>query len=204
MLTFVVFLLLLCVTTVAGSVPAAPSELPAIDYSADRIIEGATGIVSTKFYSTQDKERIETDANGTLSVVILRRDMQGGYVLTPAQKKYQGIRLSSAQKMSRVPSLDQMSLTAVGMEVLGGDPTTKFRANMNDGSATGFVWLTRDRIPVKMELTSGAGPSAQRVTIVLKNIVRGAQSPELFELPVGYGSIPSPGAMGMSGGSTIW
>jgi hypothetical protein len=204
MLTIALSLLLLCVTTVAGSVPNASSELPAIDYSADRIIEGPGGTLGGKFYSSLDKERIETNTNGTLSIVILRRDMQGGYLLMPEQKKYQGIRLRSAQKMSYTPSLDQMDLIPVGVDVIDGDPTTKWRAALKDGSAEGFVWLTRDRIPVKMELASGSGPSAQRVTIVLKNIVRGAQSPALFELPGGYGSIPSPGAMGMSGGSTIW
>jgi hypothetical protein len=198
MFTIVLSLLVECVTRLDWPMP------PATDYSADRIVEGAAGTLGGKFYSTLDKERVETRANGDVSIVIVRRDMQGGYLLMPEQKKYQGLRLRSALNTTRAPSLAEMDLTPIGRETLDGQRTTICRARLKDGSAAGFVWLTSDRIPVRMELSTGRGPAAKRLTIRLKNIVRGAQSPALFELPGGYSSIPSPGAMGMSGGSTIW
>ena len=176
----------------------------AVGYSAEFQIERGGTIISGKFYSATDRARIETNLSGVAEIVILRRDMHAGYVLMPGRREYQGVSLRSAQERSDMPTRDQMDLTPVYEEPAEGSAIRKYVARMKDGTATGFAWLTRDGIPVKMELVSGSGQSAQRVAITLKNIVVAAQSPSLFELPDNYRSIPSLGSLGMSGGSSVW
>ncbi len=85
---------------------------------------------------------------------------------------------------------DQVDLEQVGSETIEGLATTKYKFVMKDGSAGGFLWYTREGIPVKMDLISKSGGRNSRITVTLENVQVGEQDPSLFELPAGYTALP--------------
>jgi hypothetical protein len=91
----------------------------------------------------------------------------------------------------------QVDITEVGKETLDGHATTKYKLLMKDGSAGGFIWITGEGIPVKMDMLSKSGGEKTRVTMTLSNLKVGAQDPQLFEVPADYSAMPS---FGFGGG----
>lgn len=172
---------------------AATLPVPSVEYSADRLIETDAGSFTGKVYSAQNKERSETAMQGMQTVTILRRDRQLGWMLMPAQKMYQEMDFSQAQKQAGAAPQDQVEITEVGAESIEGFAATKYKMLMKDGSAGGFIWITQEGIPVKMDLLSKSGGEKTRITMTLKNLQIGAQDPQLFELPAGYTAMPSMG-----------
>ncbi len=66
---------------------------------------------------------------------------------------------------------------------------------MKDKSAGGFIWLSPENIPVKMDFLSKEGKEKQRITMTLKNLKVEPQDAALFELPASYQPMPSMGNM---------
>jgi Domain of unknown function (DUF4412) len=130
------------------------------------------------------------------SVMILRRDKQLGWMLMPAQKMYMTMDFAKAQKQSGAAPDDQVEITEVGSETVEGLSAKKYKMVMKDGSAGGFIWVTGQGIPVKMDMLSKPGGEKTRMTITLKNLQIGSQDAQMFELPSGYTAMPSMGAFG--------
>ncbi|MBX5462396.1 MAG: DUF4412 domain-containing protein [Steroidobacteraceae bacterium] len=192
--------LALCLTTAAGVAHADTLPAPTVEYSADRIIESEAGTFTGKVYSAKDKERSEIETNGMQMVMILRKDKQLGYMLMPAQRMYQQLDFSTAQKQSGGPDTEGVDITKVGTETIEGHPATKYRMVLKDGSAGGFMWITDDGIPVKMDMLSKSGKDKSRTTVTLTNLKIGAQDPQLFEVPGDYKALPRmPHLPGMGG-----
>ncbi|HKE94413.1 MAG TPA: DUF4412 domain-containing protein [Povalibacter sp.] len=176
---------------------AAGLPVPTVEYSADRIIESDAGTISGKVYAAKDRERTETNMGGMQSVMILRRDRQLGWMLMPMQKMYQQLDFAKAAQQSGAAPDDQVEITVVGSESVEGFAATKYKMLMKDGSAGGFIWITQEGIPVKMDMLSKSGRDKTRITMTLKNLTIGAQDPQLFELPADYAAMP---AFGFGGG----
>lgn len=195
--------LALCLTTAAGAAYADPLPVPTVEYSADRIIESEAGTFTGKVYSAKDKERSEIQTNGMQMVMILRKDKQLGYMLMPAQRMYQQLDFSTAQKQSGGPDTEGVEITKVGTESIEGHSATKYRMVLKDGTAGGFMWITDDGIPVKMDMLSKSGKDKSRTTVTLTNLKIGAQDPQLFEVPADYKALPRmpnlPGLGGLPG-----
>jgi outer membrane lipoprotein-sorting protein len=185
-----------CGFGLTGQVAAATLPAPSVEYSADRTIESATGTFTGKVYSAKDKERAEMNMSGMQSVMILRRDKQLGWMLMPAQKMYMTMDFAKAQKQSGAAPDDQVEITEVGSETIEGLSAKKYKMVMKDGSAGGFIWVTGQGIPVKMDMLSKSGGEKTRMTITLKNLQIGSQDAQMFELPSGYTAMPSMGAFG--------
>lgn len=183
------------VMAVAGKSVAAGLPSPTVEYSADRIVETEAGTFSGKVYSAQGKERSETDMGGMQSVMILRRDKQLGWMLMPSHKMYQQLDLAQAQQQSGAAPDDQVEISEVGSESVEGFASTKYKLLMKDGSAGGFIWITQDGIPVKMDMLSRHEGKKSRMTVTLKNLSIGSQDPQLFELPAGYSAMPGAGGL---------
>lgn len=201
-------LLCLGVMAFAGKSVAAGLPVPTVEYSADRVVETEAGTFTGKVYSAQGKERSETDMGGMQSVMILRRDKELGWMLMPAHKMYQQLDLAQARQQSGAAPDDQVEISEVGSESIEGFDSTKYKLLMKDGSAGGFVWITREGIPVKMDMLSKEGGKKSRMTVTLKNLTIGSQDPQLFELPGGYSAMPgmggfAPGATGGKKGSGL-
>jgi hypothetical protein len=193
----------LCIIAFATSAQGAGLPVPSVEYSADRIMETEAGIFEGKVYAAKDKERSETSMQGMTSVMILRRDKQLGYMLMPAQKMYQQMDFAKAQQQSGGQAADQVDITEVGSETIEGQPTTKYKLIMKDGSAGGFMWFTKDGIMMKMDTVVKNGRDKSRMTITLRNLKIAAQDASLFEVPAGYNALPSfgGGGFGPLGGS---
>lgn len=200
MFTRFVVPLTLCFTALAARTHADALPVPTVEYSADRIMETDAGTFDGKVYFAKDKERLETNVQGMQSVMILRRDQQLGWMLMPAQRMYQKLDLHKAQEQSGSPA-DAVTITEVGSETIEGHDATKYKMLMKDGSGGGFIWITADGIPVKMDLLGKSGRDKTRMTVTLKNLAIGSQDPALFELPTDYKAMPSFGLFGKPGGS---
>lgn len=186
-------------TLLAASAALAQAPIPVakVGYSADRIMETESGTFTGKVYSMPGRDRSETNMSGMSSVVILRRDLESGWMLMPAQKMYRTLDFSEASKQSGGAPND-ISIVAVGPDTIDGIATTKYKMVMKDGSAGGFTWFTKDGIAVKMDMLSKNGSKTDRITMTLKNLQIGTQDPALFELPAGYNEMG--GFPGMKGG----
>lgn len=188
----------LCLTALAATSHAGTLPVPTVEYSADRTIETEAGTMTGKVYSARDKERSETNMRGMQTVMILRRDKQLGYMLMPAQKMYQQMDFAKAQQQSGGQPADQVEITEVGSDTIEGQPTTKYKLIMKDGSAGGFMWITKDGIAVKLDAISKENGKKTRFTMTLSNLQIGTVDPSVFEVPAGYSAMPSFG--GMMGG----
>ncbi|HJY37896.1 MAG TPA: DUF4412 domain-containing protein [Steroidobacteraceae bacterium] len=191
----------LCTAAFASQSHADGLPAPTVSYSADRIMETEAGTFDGKVYFTQDKERLEMNARGMQSVMILRRDQQLGWMLMPAQRMYQKLDLARAQQQSGSQSADTVTIEQVGAETIEGYDATKYKMLMKDGSGGGFIWITQDGIPVKMDFLGKNGRDKTRMTVTLTNLTIGEQDPALFELPGDYKAMPSfPGFGGQPSG----
>jgi hypothetical protein len=184
-------LYVLCTAALASPSHADTLPVPTVDYSADRIVESEAGTFDGKVYFTKDKERMETNAQGMQSVMILRRDQQLGWMLIPAQRMYQKLDLVRAQEQSGSQSADSVTIEQVGAESIEGHDATKYKMLMKDGSGGGFIWITPEGIPVKMDFLGKNGREKTRMTVTLTNLAIGAQDPALFELPADYKAMPT-------------
>lgn len=191
---------LLCMAAFTSHVRADTLPVPTVEYSANRIVETATGTFDGKVYFTKDKERMETNAQGMQSVMILRRDRQLGWMLMPAQRMYQKLDLRRAQQQSGSQPADAMTIDKVGAEIVEGHEATKYKMLLKDGSGGGFIWVTADGVPVKMDFLGKSGRDKTRMTVTLTDLTIGTQDPALFELPGDYKAMPSFPGFGNDGG----
>ena len=182
----------LCISaSVAATAEAGSLPVPTVEYSADRVIETEAGTFGGRVYAALDKERLEMSMQGMETVTILRRDRGTAWMLMPAQRMYQEVDFGQAAEQSGAQPSDQVDITEVGAETVEGQAATKYKMLMKDGSGGGFIWITADGIPVKMDLLGKSGRDKTRMTVTLKNLVTGSQDPSLFELPDGYAGMPS-------------
>jgi len=177
---------------------AATLPVPTVEYSADRTIETDKGNFTGKIYAARDKQRSETNFGGMQSVMIIRNDKQIGYMLMPAQHMYRELDVASARQQAGGQPQDVVDITEVGTETIEGQSTTKYKVIMKDGSAGGFMWITKDGIAVKLDAISKENGKKTRFTMTLSNLQIGTVDPSVFEVPVGYSAMPSFG--GMMGG----
>lgn len=195
MRTLTLALMAMLATSAASA--QSPLPVPKVGYSADRIVETESGTFSGKVYAMPDRDRSETSMGGMTSVVILRRDLNSGWMLMPSQKMYRTLDLSQASRQPGAAPPSDMSIVTIGPDSVEGTPATKYKLLMKDGSAGGFAWFTADGIAIKMDMLSKNGKKTERVTMTLKNLQVGPQQAALFEAPAGYSKMPEfPGMKG--------
>ena len=173
----------------ANTIPAPDTE-----YSGVRQVVTAEGSFTQTVHHSHGKERSETQMEGMSMISIIRPDKNVAWQLMPMQKMYMEMDMNSAKKMSgKAP--DDVTIEKMGSEMLDGINTTKYKLLMKDKSAGGFIWLSPENIPVKMDFLSKEGKEKQRITMTLKNLKVEPQETALFELPAGYQPMPSMGNM---------
>lgn len=173
----------------ADTIPAPDTE-----YSGVRQVVMAEGSFTQTVHHSHGKERNEMQMEGMSMISIIRPDKNVAWQLMPMQKMYMEMDMKSANKMSgKAP--DDVTIEKIGSESLDGINTTKYKILMKDKSAGGFIWLSPENIPVKMDFLSKEGKEKQRITMTLKNLKVGPQEAALFELPAGYQPMPSMGNM---------
>lgn len=195
-LTYILTLFFAMMPGLIFSNPSSADTIPAPDteYSGVRTVVTAEGSFTQTVHHSHGKERNEMQMEGMSMVTILRPDKKVAWQLMPMQKMYMEIDLKNANKMSgNAP--DDVTIEKLGSETLEGINTTKYKILMKDKSAGGFIWLSPENIPVKMDFLSKEGKNKNRVTMTLKNLTVEPQEAALFELPAGYQPMPSMGNM---------
>lgn len=173
----------------ANTIPAPDTE-----YSGVRQVVMAEGSFTQTVHHSHGKERSEMQMEGMSMISIIRPDKKLAWQLMPMQKMYMEMDFASAKKMSgKAP--DDVTIEKVGSDILDGINTTKYKILMKDKSAGGFIWLSPENIPVKMDFLSKEGKDKNRITMTLKNLKVEPQEAALFELPEGYQPMPSMGNM---------
>lgn len=184
-----------------GANAQTPLPVPTVGYSADRVMETEAGTFTGTVHAMPDRDRSETTMGGMSTVIILRRDLQSGWMLMPAQKMYQELGFGEARKQSGAAPAD-VSIEVVGPDTVEGTATTKYKLLMKDGSAGGFMWFTAEGIPMRMDMLTKNGKKTERMTVTLKNLQVGPQDPSLFEPPADFNKMGGGfgGMKGLGGG----
>lgn len=173
----------------ANTIPAPDTE-----YSGVRQVVMAEGSFTQTVHHSHGKERSEMQMEGMSMISIIRPDKKLAWQLMPMQKMYMEMDFASANKMSgKAP--DDVTIEKIGSDMLDGMSTTKYKILMKDKSAGGFIWLSPENIPVKMDFLSKEGKDKNRITMTLKHLKVEPQEAALFELPAGYQPMPSMGNM---------
>lgn len=199
-LSIVVTLALGCSAAMAAGLP-----LSSVEYSADRVIDSGQGNFSQKIHVAKLKERAETEMQGMKMVSIFRFDKKVYWMVMPDHQMYQEIDLAKAAKHRDASTITQdptVAVSVIGPDTVEGYATTKYQMTTQDKSTKGFIWLTKENIPIRVDMTT-ATPRGQmqQTKIVLKNLKLGAQPAALFEVPASYVKMPAMGGMGGMGGS---
>jgi len=136
-------------------------------------------------------------------VVILDAAAKQGFLVLPGLNSYVAFVFPKVMAALDDPSLRR---AAVGQEMVGGVPTTKYRVDHTtaDGShAQGFVWVSAQGVMMRLDGTvsrpGGSHPTA--ISMVLARLAIGPQDPALFVLPPGLVKLPAAAALeGLLGG----
>jgi outer membrane lipoprotein-sorting protein len=210
---------LILLTLFAGAVIAATLSPPQKDYSADFLIKvteggGAPMTIPGKIYYSKGKERRESESMGQKSISISRPDKNVLWILMPEKSMYMEQPLGDKQAQKDPMAVvrdDNVEITRVGSERVNGVKTDKYRMTSTDSQAEsmeGFLWLSKENIPIRMEGTSRQRGHTTHFVSDTTNLKIGRLSSSLFEIPSGYQrlQIPSFGGLGMgmpSGKSTM-
>lgn len=182
---FTLVSLLFCAAASAATPPALT-----VEYSASRRIESPDGVIDGRIAAAPGMERSELTMGAMSTVMILRTDQRTGFMLMPAQRMYQEIPFAQAAQQSGTVAQDQLELEEVGTEAVAGMVTVKYKFVAKDKSAGGFLWISAEGIPVKMDVVSKTGREKTRMTVTLDDIRIGAQDRAAFEVPAGFTRMP--------------
>jgi hypothetical protein len=190
---------LAAMTLVAAPAWADKLPLPKAAYSAD-VTFFAKGKQSSGHLNVDGpKERRQAkNAAGIEKTTIIRRDQgKAGlvYDLKPNRHLAVAMRMAAAEAAGEIgaPGIDIDAFYGVeaesqGLETIDGLLTTKYAIKIDGGPdlvVNATVWATDDGIIVKMVGRTSIDTDAAPSRMELKNIMRGAQDPSLFEVPAG-------------------
>lgn len=171
--------------------PARAADLPDQNatYSAQRIMD--TGGVQLVGQVNHDhgKERWESSQEGMAQVTIMRPDLAKLIMYMPHLNMAMELPLDSGPQFGLPTDPNGPQPEAVGQEDIAGEATTKYRVEVDDGTATPFIvfsWVTDDGIVMR---TEGKGPDGEFV-MYLTQLTRGPQDAALFEIPAGAQLMP--------------
>jgi len=185
---------------VAALSPApAGAQLPVADvaYSADSIVRVGTMEIPARVYHDAGRERRDMTIQGMEQTIILRPDLDTVYVVMPMMNMGFEVSLDSMPIPRAEDMMDTGDLEEVGRETMAGLDTTKYRIarSSEDGMAEGFVWISDENIPVRVEGVAQSGGQREDFVMYLENIEIGPQDPALFERPEGVTFMPIDPAM---------
>lgn len=152
-------------------------------YQAIQTIDTPPSPFVSRIFITADKERQDAMLGGQVVSTIIRHDQGVAWLLIPSKKMYQVIDIKTVKSASVQALWQDQPKTRIGTAVLDGVTTTQYALNTSDGQV--LVWVADD-IVVKAELPASATLERAPTTIVLQQIQRGTQDPQLFELPADY------------------
>lgn len=174
-----------------GAWAAEKMKQPTVEYSADMVMDTGRGPTNSKVYYAQGgKERQEVSAQGSTQIMITRLDKNVQWIIMPEQKSYMEMSLVDAQKQSATNLYEcEVDFTSLGNETVNGVKATKNKVSMScseDLNYKGTMWITKDNVMVKMDVTADMGSTKVTIKNELSNLKIAKQDPSLFEIPAGY------------------
>lgn len=167
-------------TLLALSFSVFSIEAAAQEFEADMVNTSRSGVYNAHINVGKDKMRVESDNN----IVISRMDKSVVWVLVPSQKIYMEQALDPTQMTVTSDKVDgETDRELMGTDNIDGYPVDKYKITYSLGGMQNvmYMWLSKSlNIPLKTQAADGSW------MIEYKNIKKGPQPGQLFEIPSGY------------------
>ncbi len=163
------------------------------EYSADVVSSSSQGTYTSKWFIKPQKQRIESSAEGTTTIMIIRQDKKVIWTLMPDQHIY--METPFKNKKDIVSELSDPEVrtekTFLGNETVDGHPTKRYHIVTYRGKtkeSSGILWEATDLKNFPIQYTDDDTKS----TTTWKNIKFGKINDSLFEIPAGYSLMKVP------------
>jgi len=187
-----VLFLLFCTFAYAGTVK---------EYSAEMVVAGNDGTSVEKIFASGNKIRLETKDKDGNRISIVRLDKGKVYILSPSNKNYVEIELqndgnyleSIAKGVLQGMGTVDIKREKKGAETMNGYKTTKYEITTNivvmgiKKTVKTIEWVAPEYDPLPIRSVS----VEENVIIEMRNVKKGPQKADLFEIPAGYKKAPS-------------
>ncbi|MEM1436442.1 MAG: DUF4412 domain-containing protein [Pseudomonadota bacterium] len=170
-------------------------------YDATRVMETSEGAFRFKERKAPGKSAMEMNMGGMQGLAIIREDLQKAWFVMPGMGMYREMDMREARGQ-QAESMQVSKVEEVGQETIDGFSTRKFKSEFKDaeGKGTGFMWITDDGVPIKMDMVyQNRRMKGERMLMYLEDLKMRAQSDEHFELPAGVKPLNFGAMMGMGG-----
>lgn len=168
-------------------------------YDGTRVMEMKDGTFEFVEHKAPGKMATEMTMGSMSTGILLREDLGKGYVLMPSMGMYQETSLEDGM-MRNSNGLKFQSIEKVGREEIIGFPSTKFKTRFEDkdGKGAGFIWVTDDGVPIKMDMIyTSEEVKGLRLSMEFVELNMREQDPAVFELPEGLKPMALGGMAGM-------
>ncbi|MGE0714927.1 MAG: hypothetical protein AB7P02_05750 [Alphaproteobacteria bacterium] len=187
-------IVLLCVGAAVAVADIGPFGAPRAAYTADATITVGRRVISARLVAEGPRERREAVIEGVHQTLLIDQRARTATLLMP------GARMAIETDIRRVPgageALDMRWTTRrVGAEPVSGVPAVRHRVdgrNARGDSLAGFVWLTAENIPVRVDLEFRSGRRRTTIRQELRNLRVGPVDRALLVVPAGYRRMPMP------------
>ncbi len=158
-----------------------------VSYDGTRVMEFEGGRIQATERRAPGKMYTETQMQGMSSSIILREDLGKSYLVMPSLGFYKEDSLEGGM-LQAANGMEFSKIEKVGREPVLGFPSTKYQARFkdNDGKGAGFIWVTDDGVPIKLDMIySNRDAKGMRIGMEFTELNIRAQDPSVFELPAG-------------------
>ena len=156
-------------------------------YEATRVMETEAGQFQFKERKAPGKSAMGMDMGGMQGTAIIREDLEKAWFIMPDMGYYREMDISQAAKQ-QADSMQVSRVEELGREEVNGFPSRKFKSHFKyeGGKAEGFMWITDDGIPIKMDMVyTSRRMKGQQMKMELVDLQVRAQDATHFELPEG-------------------
>lgn len=169
-------------------------------YDATRIMETKDGKLSFKERKAPQKSAMEISMGGMGGTMIMREDLNKAFFVMTDMGMYREMALGEAMSQS-ADGMQVSKVEELGRETVNGYSARKFKTQFKDkdGKGAGFMWITDDGVPIKMDMIyKNRGMKGQRMKMELVDLQMRNQDPSHFELPDGIQPMNFAAMMGMA------
>ncbi|RLQ20509.1 hypothetical protein DWB85_17315 [Seongchinamella sediminis] len=158
-----------------------------VSYDGTRVMEFEGGTIEATERRAPGKMYTETHVQGMSSAVILREDLGKSYLVMNSLGFYKEDTLEGGM-LQAANGMEFSRIEKMGREPILGFPSTKYQTRFkdNDGKGAGFIWVTDDGIPIKLDMIySNRDAKGMRIGMEFTELNIRPQDPSVFELPAG-------------------
>ena len=164
-----------------------------VAYSAQRTVTIDGRLYVGMVFHMPGLDRHEQQILGLSEVIILHADSKQGFLVLPEFNGY--VAFPFPPLLARFDDRDLRRMP-VAHETVNGIHTTKYRVDYvsaDGGRARGFVWLSAQGVPMRLDgtVTPSGAARATAIRMELAGVKLGRQDPRLFELPAGFVQLPA-------------